>query len=131
MFQWAFDNCGRALLKQSNQQSIHVRCSENNTIMHVPQMDPSQAYKYVGVHIALDGNMTEQIQKLQDKCNNINAALAQVYMSQQDAKQGYTTVFVPSIRYVLPTTNIKQKTLIQMQKPYSLKWDTTDICREQ
>jgi hypothetical protein len=65
----------------------------------------------------MDGNMNEQIQKLQEKCNNINGSLAQVYMSQQDAKQGYTTVFIPSIRYVLPTTTIQQKVLTKMQIP--------------
>jgi hypothetical protein len=98
-----------AILHPSNKQSIHVKCSESNTTMHVPQIEPSQAYKYVGAHIALDGNTTDQIQKLQEKCNNINGAIAQVYMSPQDAKQGYTTVFIPSIRYVLPTTTIQQK----------------------
>jgi hypothetical protein len=85
--------------------------------MHVPQIEPSQAYKYVGVQLALNGNMTTQIQALQDKCNKINSAMSQVYMSAQDTKQGFTTVFIPSICYALPTTSIQQKTLINMQKP--------------
>jgi hypothetical protein len=76
--------------------------------MHVPQFEPTQAYKYVGVQIALNGNMTTQIQTLQEKCNKINGALFQVYMRAQDIKQGFTAVFIPSIRYALPTTSIQQ-----------------------
>jgi hypothetical protein len=117
LFQWYFDNMGRANLLPSNQQCLHVKSSETNTTMHVPQIEPSQAYKYVGVHIALNGNMTTQIQHLKEKCNKINSAMSQVFMSPQDTKQGFTTVFIPAIRYSLPATTIQQKTLVTMQKP--------------
>ena len=85
--------------------------------MHVPQIEPHQAYKYVGVQIALNGNMTTQIQSLQEKCYTINSAISQIFMNAQDAKQGFTTVFVPAIRYSLPATSIQQKTLVKMQRP--------------
>jgi hypothetical protein len=39
---------GRAQLLPSNQQALHVKSSETNTTMHVPQIEPTQAYKYVG-----------------------------------------------------------------------------------
>jgi hypothetical protein len=65
LFQWTIDNMGRAHLAPSNQQYLHVRSSETNETMHVPQIEPHQAYKYVGVQIALNGNMTTQIQSLQ------------------------------------------------------------------
>jgi hypothetical protein len=108
---------GRANLLPGNKQCLHVKSSETNTTMHVPQIEPNHAYKYVGLHIALNGNMITQIQNLQEKCNKINSAMSQVYMSAQDTKQGFTTVFIPSIRYALPTTSILQKTLTNMQKP--------------
>jgi hypothetical protein len=97
MFKWDYDNSGRPILQSSNRQQIHVKSSENNEIMLIPQMEPNSAYKYVGVQIALDGNMDAQITTLKEKIYKINGALAQIFMSAQDTKQGYTTVFVPSI----------------------------------
>jgi hypothetical protein len=85
--------------------------------MLVPQIEPSESYKYVGVQLALDGNMTTQITTLKSKCLIINGALSHVYMSARDTNQGYTTVFVPSIRYVLPTTSIPQIILLKIQSP--------------
>jgi hypothetical protein len=38
-------------------------------------------------------------------------------MNAQDAKQGFTTVFVPAIRYSLPATSIQQNILVKMQRP--------------
>jgi hypothetical protein len=38
-------------------------------------------------------------------------------MNSRDTKQGYTTVFVPSIRYVLPTSSISQSILQKLQSP--------------
>jgi hypothetical protein len=83
--------------------------------MLVPQIEPTTAYKYVGVQIALDGNMDAQVTTLRDKIYKINGALAQIFMTARDTKQGYTTVFVPSIRYILPTTSISKTVLYKLQ----------------
>jgi hypothetical protein len=111
IFRWEFDNQGRPYLSPSNKQQLHIKSSETGEIMLVPQIDPNESYKYVGVQLALDGNMTSQTETLQQKCNKLNGALSQIYMSARDTKQGYTTVFVPSIRYVLPTSSISKTTL--------------------
>jgi hypothetical protein len=101
--------------------------------MHVPQIEPSQAYKYVGVHIALNGNITTQIQHLQAKCNKINCALSQVFMISQGTKQGFTTVIIPAIRYSLPASTIPQRTRVTMQKriikPYLQNLASINICQ--
>jgi hypothetical protein len=117
IFKWKFDNLGRPVLQPSNNQQLHVKSSETGDIMLVPQIEPSDAYIYVGVQLALDGNMTTQIATLKTKCNTINGALSQVYMSARDTKQGYTTVFVPSIRYILPSSSITQNILQKIQSP--------------
>jgi hypothetical protein len=117
LFTWYFDRMGRAILHPSTQQQLHVKCSETSNIMLVPQMEPSKAYKYVGVHIALNGSMKDQITQLKTKCNKINGALSQGYTTAKDTKQGFTTVFIPSISYVLPATSIQEKELQQIQRP--------------
>jgi hypothetical protein len=116
-FKWTFNYLGIATLQPNNNQHIQVTSSEDRKPMIVHQIDPSTAYKYVGVEIALDGNMAQQIKALQLKCNKLNSALSQVYLSPQDTAQGYSTVFTPSIKYVLPATSITRDVLKKMQKP--------------
>jgi hypothetical protein len=115
LFSWYFNRMGRAILLPSTQQHLHVRRSETSNIMLVPQLEPSTAYKYVGVQIALNGSMKKQITTLKTKCIKINGALSQVYTTSKDTKQGYTTVFIPSITYVLPAASIQEKDLQQIQ----------------
>jgi hypothetical protein len=112
LFTWNYNNIGRPYLLPSNKQQLHITSSETRATMLFPQIDPSKPYKCVGVQLALDGNMTTQITTLKSKCLLINGALSQVYMSARDTKQGYTTVFVPSIRYVFPTTSITKEKLL-------------------
>jgi hypothetical protein len=117
LFRWAFNDLGVAYLLPNNNQQIQVTSSETNKQMIVQQIDPTTAYKHVGVEIALDGNMTQQIESLQKKCNKLNSALSQVYMSPRDTAQGYTTVFTPSIKYVLPVASVSHSILRKMQIP--------------
>jgi hypothetical protein len=47
----------------------------------------------------------------------MSGALSQVFMTAKDTNQGYTTVLIPSIRYILPATSIKSSTLSKIQIP--------------
>lgn len=40
-----------------------------------------------------------------------------MHLNAQDARQGYTTVFTPSIKYALPVSSIPQSKLDQIQRP--------------
>jgi hypothetical protein len=72
---------GRAIIQQNNNQSLYITNSDTNTTLSVPQISYKEAYKYVGVHIALDGNMEQQITALRNKCNTIAGAFSQIFMS--------------------------------------------------
>jgi hypothetical protein len=61
--------------------------------------------------------MTDQIKDLQLKCNQMATIYNQTYFNSNDAKQGFITVYAPSICYPLATTSISQMTLKRMQKP--------------
>jgi hypothetical protein len=117
IFCWTFDNLGRATLDNSKQYNLHVRSSETQEILRIPQIKTSQAYKYVGVELSLDGSMAQQTKALESKCKQMAAQLNQVYMSPRDTKQGYTTVFTPSMRYGLPATSISPTKLYRAQAP--------------
>jgi hypothetical protein len=115
LFEWTCDNWGRPTLKNTKTNSLHIRDSHTRQIATIPQMETSSAYKYVGVYIAPDGNMSAQIKDLQAKCDDISSILSNTYFNATDANQGYTTVFTPSIKYALPVTSIPPTKLNAIQ----------------
>jgi hypothetical protein len=64
LFKWKFDKHGRPALDYQTNNTLHIRSSSTKEITIIPQIEPSIAYKYVGVHIALNGNMSAQLHEL-------------------------------------------------------------------
>jgi hypothetical protein len=58
---------------------------------------------------------TSRLNPYQDKRNKIAGTLSQVFINSRDTSQGYTTVFIPSIRYALPATSTSTKQLSRRQ----------------
>jgi hypothetical protein len=65
IFDWSFDKWGRPTLSPSSSNHLHLQCSETKKLAIIPQMSTKEAYKYVGIQLALDGNMEAQIHDLQ------------------------------------------------------------------
>jgi hypothetical protein len=83
----------------------------------IPQMKTTDSYKYVGVNIALDGNMDTQIKDLHQKCTSFATLFNQSYFNTRDARQGFVTIFIPSVCYPLATTSITKTILQDIQRP--------------
>jgi hypothetical protein len=94
-------------------------------ITTIPQISTDTPYKYVGIQLTLDGNMTKQIEDLQSKCLKMAAIFKQTYFNISDAKQGFVTVYTPSIRYPLATTSIPSKTLQTYPTPSNTRYFIT------
>lgn len=116
IFKWTLDNWGRSVLSSQTTNSLQIRSSDTNLLSNIPQLSTTSAYKYVGIQIAPDGNMREQINDLKKKCDEMSTIFAYNYFNARDANQGYTTVFAPSVKYVLPVTSIQPKTLQAIQQ---------------
>jgi hypothetical protein len=107
VFEWDFDNFGRAHLCQPNFNQLQVASGDNQKQLLIPVLKTNKAYIHVGIHIALDSNMTSQINSLQVKCNQIALLFSQSYFSAKDSEQGFMTIYGPIVKYFLPTTSIE------------------------
>lgn len=116
LMKWDFDSEGRASLQTSNNIPIQIQDSESTNEFKVDQLNHSTAYKYLGCHIAIDGNMTTQIQELEKKCNQLATSFAQCPLDQESARIGFFRIFQPSARYVLPSTSISASKLEALQR---------------
>jgi hypothetical protein len=117
IIQWIEESNGNLTLDKTTKYNLHITNSETLEINLIPQISTNTSYKYVGVQLALDGNMTQQIEDLQTKCTEMATIFNQTYFNSKDARQGFTTIFTPSICYPLAVTSIKQSTLQSLQKP--------------
>jgi hypothetical protein len=116
LFIWDYDTQGIGTLRQCAEK-LSLQDSETGKTLSVPQIQPSEAYKYLGVHIAMDGNMVAQKKALQEKCSKFISIFAQCQLSQSNMQLIYRTVFVPAIKYVFPATTIDAAFLENIQKP--------------
>jgi hypothetical protein len=114
---WKFDKFGRACLDGTTSTTLHIRSSGSNEINTIPQTSPKESYKYVGVHIALNGNMDAQVKDLSKKCHTMSTIFNQTHFNAKEAQLGMTTVFAPSVTYPLSVTSITPEILKKIQKP--------------
>jgi hypothetical protein len=117
LIKWYFDKKGVAQLLNTQPSLLHVKDSDTNKIQHIPQINTSTSYKYVGVHLAVDGNMRAQIEDTKQKCQDMGSIFSQCYFSAKDANQGFNTIYTPSVKYPLPVTSMKQDILTKLQRP--------------
>jgi hypothetical protein len=105
---WYYDNFGRATLENTQHENLKVKCSETNLEMQIPFLPTNKSYKYVGVQIAFDGNPKNQINDLQSKCTKIALVFTRNYLNAKDDEQGFMTVYIPIVKYPLPSTSITE-----------------------
>jgi hypothetical protein len=117
LFDWKFDSHGKASLNYSTPYNLHVQNSDTKQIQLIKQISPTESYKYVGVELALDGNMNQQIKSLKEKCQHMTTTFHQTYFNLHDSKLGFTTIYKPMLCYALTTSSISQQTLQAIQKP--------------
>jgi hypothetical protein len=117
LIRWNYDSQGNGYLCSSTQTPLEITDSETSKVVEVPQLEPHEAYKYLGVQIALDGNMSAQQQAIQTKCQHFIQIFSQSNLSQSNMQLCYRTVFGPSIKYVLPATTLDPDFLDRVQRP--------------
>lgn len=103
-------------MKPSSIKSLTVTNSTNGTTMQISQMETFDSYKYVGIHIAIDGNQRNQFLDLSEKCIKMSTVFSQFYFNAKDSEQGFITIYAPLIKYALPATCLSCKQLCAIQQ---------------
>ena len=103
--QWIQDKHGILTLnRKPNNSHIPIQNSITHNSEHITSIPPHKAYKLLGVHIALDGNMIVQYKATQDKCTKHANIFAQCQFCPTDMQLMYNQVFMPTVKYSLAAT---------------------------
>jgi hypothetical protein len=76
------------------------------TFQTITRLGASEAVKVVGVHQAMDGNMTEQITALKTKADQWGAKLKSGWLPRRLVHQGSASMIWSSLRYPLPACTL-------------------------
>jgi hypothetical protein len=98
------------------QKTLAIQDSETKSNLDLETLPHNEAYNLLGVQIAFDGNSKAQIETMWKNCTGMAKVFSLCTLSGNDVKQGYNCVFAPSIKYPLPATAIKLKTLQEMRQ---------------
>jgi hypothetical protein len=91
----------------------------NITSISLSEISPSTPYKLLGVHIAFDGNNTQQAAHFQTNCDKMVIAFTRCQLTPDGALQGYRSIFLPAICYGMSATTVPEKILLQSQRTLS------------
>ena len=117
VFTWQFDTNGNAILvSMDNETPMEIIDSDTKQPIIVESITKSDAYKLLGVQIALDGNHNKQIEAIEEKANHVISVFTKADLSANDLVLGFNTIAIPTLYYPFPATTIPSKTLNRIQK---------------
>jgi len=81
----------------------------NGVLTTISQLTPSSPVEVVGVWQTIDGDMSHQVQVLQEKATNLGEMIRKGYLPRNLVWQSFRTMIWPSLRYCLPATTLTQE----------------------
>jgi hypothetical protein len=116
-FKWKMNQTGEMLMQpDDNNTPITISDHETNNQIQLSEIQPSFPYKLLGVNIAIDGNNQEQSRAMNIKCGKLANAFARCNLSTTDTKQGYQSIYLPSVTYGLAAKTIPNTSLQEAQR---------------
>jgi hypothetical protein len=116
-FQWDYTKDDHHRLHFPNiSQRLHITDSETNDQIQLPELNITNSYKLLGVHMAFDGNQNTQADMFHKKCEALAIAFSRCTLTREDTIQGYRSILLPKLRYGLSATNVHQTNLTKSQQ---------------
>ena len=111
---WTFDTTGLprpASVQQLQDMGISVSLtnSDDTTTTELRHLDCSVATRTLGCMVAPNGSSTTEINHLIKKGWRLGVALASTKISRRAARTFYSSIFLPSLTYSLPSTHLRYK----------------------
>lgn len=117
---WKFDKNGDAEPETMNDQlgkhcPITIKDERNNKTLTIRQKEISDPHKTLGIMENMSGCEKAQVEYLKDKRDKFAAKVSYAKLSRHRASIAYRTMYVPSMTYGLPATNLTETDLNKIQ----------------
>ena len=117
LLHWRPTSNGRFRLSTKDEVPIHIEIidSDSQTPTCIPQLNPDESYKYLGVRICADGDHTPQKQFLLQRSQRYAKAMHLCPIDKSGINTAYHACYLPSITYSLPATSFVEEDLHAIQ----------------
>lgn len=89
---------------------------DNNEPIEIKMLDVNDSHKTLGAHKTMIGDETKQLEELQTKSTRAATIAASSGLTRRQARTAYSRIYIPSMVYCLPATNLDEKSLTAVQK---------------
>jgi hypothetical protein len=112
VFGWKYDSDGNHTIDNAqNHQPLRLIESETGQTFTLRNMQTSDSYKLLGVHVPFTGQMTTHYKFLLEKCNKLCTTFNQLSLHANHILLAINTIAKPALAYSLPATTIAEKYL--------------------
>ena len=118
ILQWHYNQQGYMEMINSDKSEISLHSDANNTTQAIKRYNISDAYKYLGITTAPNGNKQKTIQVLTKICSSFAYDLSRANLTPDEAHLAMTSRFLPKILYQLPCYYLSQHEMQSLQKIY-------------
>jgi hypothetical protein len=117
-FRWTSDSDGTvALIPTPTIGQAIITDSETQQQCMITEIPPTEAYKLLGVQMALTGHPQAQQLALTEKTSHLIRTFVQAPLPTSAVRLGYNTVALPTLKYGLAATAIPWHLLDKIQQP--------------
>jgi hypothetical protein len=102
---------------RSTPSGLYLTSGQSTIPDQVPRIEPTQAFRILGVYISGSGNQTKQASVLRSYSENYRDSIRQTYMSPSEAYWSYVMFLQPKLIYPLPCSSLSQKQCRTIQAP--------------
>ena len=96
--------------------TVHIREGHTSHPTNVKRLQPFQAHKTLGCHIALDSNQKRQFIVLNDKLKTWNSKIVSSFLNKKDRIKSYEAYMAKSGQYILSTSSLSKKQCHELDK---------------
>ncbi len=117
-FHLQFDTRGNPSIHEKNPEdpSLHLRHTDGSKVT-LKSTQPSEGLRHLGVYISMDGNSKAETRALIQRCKMFQKVFTQCPITRKEAAVIYSTIYLPTITYPFPATNLP---LTIMEKAQSM-----------
>lgn len=98
-----------------NASPMEIIDSDMKQPIIVESITKSDAYKLLGVQIALDVTHTKQVEAIEEKAKHVISVFTKADLSANDLVLGFNTIAIPTLYYPFTATTIPSKKLQTIQ----------------
>lgn len=102
--------------QQEHTTNIQITDENNNNSTIITQLEVSIPHKTLGTWKTISGCEKRHIKYLSEKSNNFARRIANARVSHQQARTAFNSIYIPSMIYSLPASNIPCKELQIIQR---------------